>query len=49
MIATVVISVILAAAIAAIIRNLLKMKKEGRSTCGGDCKHCGGACHMLNK
>ncbi len=29
------------------IRSMIKDKKAGKSlSCGGDCKHCSGACHM---
>ena len=33
--------------VVAIIRNMIKDKKAGKSIqCGGDCKHCGGGhCH----
>ncbi len=43
---TIVISLILLAAVAAIILSMIRDKKKGRSSCGcgGDCAHCG-ACH----
>ena len=32
--------------VVAIIRNMIKDKKAGKSIqCGGDCKNCGGHCH----
>ena len=45
MIATVVISVILAAVIAAVVRNMWKKKKIGGCGCG--CSDCGGACEKM--
>lgn len=27
------------------IKSLIKDKKSGKSSCGGDCSHCGGHCH----
>ncbi len=37
----------LAAIVALIIIKLIKDKKKGKSTCGGNCGHCpmGGSCH----
>lgn len=46
---TILVSVILAAAVAGIIRGMIRDKKNGKSpTCGGDCKHCGGSCSYLH-
>lgn len=43
---TVLVAVILAGALALIIRSMVKDKKSGKSLqCGGDCSKCGGHCH----
>lgn len=43
---TVIVSVILAGAVALAVRSMVRDKKAGKSIqCGGDCKHCGGGCH----
>ncbi len=46
-IATIVISLILIAIVAAIIVKLVKDKKKGKSACGNNCAHCAmaGSCH----
>ena len=37
---------VLIAAVAAIIRSMIRDKKNGKSIqCGGDCRHCGGHCN----
>lgn len=41
---TIVVCIILAGIIAAIVMKFIKDKKNGRSSCCGDCKHCAGAC-----
>ncbi len=41
---TVVVSVVLILIVGAIIRTMIKDKKNGKSSCGGDCSHCRG-CH----
>lgn len=42
---TVVVSAILIAVVAFVLRSMYKDKKAGKSLhCGGDCKHCGGHC-----
>ena len=41
---TVLVGLVLMAAVAAIIRGLLKDKRNGKSSCGGNCAHCGAAC-----
>ena len=41
---TIVVCIVLAGIIAAIIMKIAKDKKNGRSSCCGDCKHCAGAC-----
>lgn len=45
--ATVLICMALVAVIAAVIVKLIKDKKKGKSSCGGNCGCCpmGGACH----
>lgn len=43
---TLVVGLILAAAVAGVVRGMIRDKKNGKSIqCGGDCKHCGGHCH----
>lgn len=42
---TIVVCFFLVCVIAAIIIKFIRDKKQGRSSCCGDCKHCGGACH----
>ena len=46
---TIVICIILAGIIAAIVMKLIKDKKNGRSSCCGDCKHCAGACSACKR
>ena len=45
--ATILISLILIGVVAAIVAGLVRDKKKGRSSCGGNCSHCpmGGSCH----
>ncbi len=47
--ATIIICVILAAIVFFIIRSMVKDKKQGKSSCGGNCGACpmGGCCHSL--
>ncbi len=43
---TIIVGVIVLGVVAAIIRNMIHDKKNGKSIqCGGECKHCGGHCH----
>ena len=44
---TIIVSLILIVIVAAIIANMIKKKKQGRSTCGCGCANCAmkGACH----
>ena len=41
---TVVVGAILLLIVVLIVRNIVKDKKSGKSSCGGDCSHCRG-CH----
>ena len=45
--ATILSCLVLAAMVAAIVVKLVKDKKKGKSTCGGNCGCCpmGGSCH----
>lgn len=44
---TAIVGLFLVAAVSAIIISLVKNKKSGKSSCGGNCSHCamGGSCH----
>ena len=46
-IGTILISPLLLAAVALIIRSMMRDKKQGKSSCGGNCAGCAacGACH----
>ncbi len=46
-IGTILISVALAAVLVLIAVKLIKDKRNGKSSCGGNCAHCamGGSCH----
>ena len=41
---TLIVLVVLGAAVALIIRGIIRDKKSGKSSCGGDCSNCKG-CH----
>lgn len=41
---TIVVLAALVLIVALIVRSMIKDKKSGKSSCGGDCSHCGG-CH----
>ncbi|MCB7304698.1 FeoB-associated Cys-rich membrane protein [Bariatricus massiliensis] len=41
---TVIVGIIILSAIGLAARSIYKDKKTGKC-CGGDCGHCGGACH----
>lgn len=43
--ATLLISLALLAVVTLIIRHLLRQKKQGKISCGGNCAHCHGQCH----
>ena len=44
---TILISIGLIATVVAIIRSLIRNKKQGKSSCGANCAHCSmsGSCH----
>ncbi|MGN0390127.1 MAG: FeoB-associated Cys-rich membrane protein [Wujia sp.] len=42
---TIFVLLILLTVVTLIVRSMLKAKAAGKSTCGCDCGHCGGACH----
>lgn len=46
-IGTILISLVLLAVVALIIRSMMRDKKQGRSSCGGNCAGCAacGSCH----
>ncbi len=46
-IGTILISLLLLASVALIIRSMMRDKKQGKSSCGGNCAGCAacGACH----
>lgn len=50
-IATIIICIVLAVIVVAVIAVLVKDKKKGKSTCGGNCSCCpmGGSCHNHKK
>ena len=43
-IGTILISLVLLAVVALIIRSMVNDKKQGKSSCGGNCASCGGCC-----
>ena len=43
-IGTILIIAVLVIIVALIIRGLIKDKKAGKGTCGGDCSHCHASC-----
>jgi len=47
--ATIIICAILTVILGAIVWNLIKSKKQGKSSCGCDCASCGGICHKLQE
>lgn len=44
---TIIITVVVVAILAAIVVKLVRDKRKGKSSCGGNCAHCamGGSCH----
>lgn len=51
MLATILLCLLLLAAVAGSIRHLLRLKKEGRFSCGcgTDCAHCTGDCRSCGR
>ncbi len=43
--ATIIVGGILVAIVGLIIWKMIRDKKNGKSSCGGDCAHCKGNCH----
>ena len=45
---TILVALVLAAAVLAIVRGLIRDKKKGKSSCGCNCAHCAmaGTCHQ---
>ena len=41
---TILITLVLIAIVVLIIRGLVRQKKQGKSSCGGNCASCGGCC-----
>ncbi|MBR4759239.1 MAG: FeoB-associated Cys-rich membrane protein [Lachnospiraceae bacterium] len=37
---TIIVSIILIVAVAAALRSIIRNKKQGKTSCGGDCTHC---------
>ncbi len=48
MVATIIISLVIAGIVGLIIYNMIKDKKAGKSSCGGNCASCG-MCHHSKK
>lgn len=48
-IGTILITLILILTVAAVVRSLVRDKKQGKSLCGGNCAHCKmcAACHKV--
>ncbi len=38
---TIVVTLLLIAAVAGIVRSLIRDKRQGKPSCGGNCGHCG--------
>ena len=41
---TVIVALVLLAAVGLIVYSMVKDKKKGKSSCGGNCAHCGMNC-----
>ena len=41
--------VVVVAVVGLVIRGMVKDKRAGKSSCGGDCSHCGSVCHAPKK
>ena len=43
---TIVVSLVILGIVVLIVRNMIKVRRQGKSVqCGCDCAHCGGRCH----
>lgn len=42
---TILISIVLIAIVTFISLSLIRQKRQGKSSCGGSCAHCGAQCH----
>ena len=42
---TILISIVLIAIVTFISLSLIRQKRQGKSSCGGNCAHCGAQCH----
>lgn len=51
MLATIIVSLILILVVVLAIASIVRDKKHGKSSCGGNCGHCpaGDACHQFEK
>ncbi len=45
---TILISIVLIAIVTFISLSLIRQKRQGRSSCGGNCSHCGGQCQSCH-
>lgn len=43
-ISTILVSLMLLAVVILIVRSMIRDKKQGKSSCGGNCASCGGCC-----
>ena len=46
---TFLILLVVVAGVGLVIRGMVKDKRAGKSSCGGDCSHCGSVCHAPKK
>ena len=46
-IGTIIVGLVLLAVVALVVRVMIRDKKQGKSSCGGNCAHCAacGSCH----
>ena len=45
---TILISIVLIAIVTFISLSLIRQKRQGKSSCGGNCAHCGAQCHSCH-
>ncbi len=45
---TILISIVLIAIVTFISLSLIRQKRQGKSSCGGNCSHCGGQCQSCH-